>query len=106
MREADMIERIAVAVANHVRTALPVSVTLWDAERIAEYLVRSPRVVRERVVTLPGFPKPIRIPSVQSGKHAGKGGRGKALPRWKAAEVIAWAESYREQPSGPPRRSG
>lgn len=106
MSEANLIERIAVAVASHMRPALPVNVALWDAERIAEYLVRSPRVVRERVVTLPGFPKPIRIPSVQSGKHAGKRDRGKALPRWKAAEVIAWAESYREQPPSPPRRSG
>lgn len=101
MSEADLIERIAVAVANHVRPALPVSVTLWDVERIAEYLVRSPKVVRERVVTLPGFPKPIRIPSVQSGKDE----LAKALPRWKAAEVIAWAESYREQPAGRPRKT-
>ncbi|TSP10739.1 hypothetical protein FGG12_21395 [Cupriavidus campinensis] len=102
MSETDLIERIAVAVADHVRPALPVSIALWDAERIAEYLVRSPRVVRERVVTLPGFPTPIRIPSVQSGKRE----QARALPRWKAAEVIAWTESYRERRAGRPRKVG
>lgn len=103
MSEADLIERIAVAVAEHVRPAVPLTVALWDTETIAQYLTRSAKVVRERVVTLPDFPKPIRIPSVQSGKVDEAT---KSLPRWKAAEVIAWAESYREQPMGRPRKVG
>lgn len=70
MSESDLIERLAIAVAGHVRQSIPLNVALWDVELIAQYLVRSPQVVRERVVTLPDFPKPIRIPSVQSGGSA------------------------------------
>lgn len=103
MTDTDLIERIAVAVAHHVRPPLPVSVSLWDVERIAEYLLRSPKVVRERVVTLPDFPKPIRIPSVQSG--GSRETESKSLPRWKAAEVITWTESYKEKTVGRPRRT-
>jgi len=101
MNDGDLIERIAAAVADHVRPALPVSVALWDVDRIAEFLVRSPKVVRERIVTLPDFPKAIRIPSVQSGGSA----PARAQPRWKALEVLAWAESYRDQPRGRPRKA-
>jgi len=90
-----------VAVAGQIKLAVPLSIVLWDAELIAEYLRRSPQVVRERAVTLPGFPRPIRIPSVQAGKPDTVS---KALPRWKAAEVIAWTASLREQPRGRPRR--
>lgn len=97
-----LIERIAQAVAARVRPTLPLGVALWDIEHIAAYLVRAPKVVRDRVVTLPDFPKPIRIPSTQSGKQD----QSKAHPRWKASEVIAWAESYREKSVGRPRRVG
>ncbi|WP_247308285.1 hypothetical protein [Ralstonia pseudosolanacearum] len=97
--DSDLIERLAVAVAGHVRQSIPLNVALWDVELIAQYLVRSPQVVRERVVTLPNFPKPIRIPSVQSGG----GATTKSLPRWKASEVITWTESYREKVIGRPR---
>lgn len=103
MTDTDFIERIAVAVAKHVRPPLPVSVSLWDVELIAEFLLRSPKVVRERIVTLPDFPKPIRIPSVQSGGTLDT--ETKSQPRWKAAEVIAWAESYKEKSVGRPRRT-
>ncbi|SDO94691.1 hypothetical protein SAMN04488595_103177 [Ralstonia sp. 25mfcol4.1] len=101
MNDGHLIKRIALAVADHVRPALPVSVALWDVDRIAEFLVRSPKVVRERIVTLPDFPKAIRIPSVQSGG----GAPAKALPRWRASEVVAWAESYKDQPRGRPRKA-
>lgn len=99
MSESDLIERFAAAVAGRVKQAIPINVALWDVDLIAEYLVRSPQVVRERVVTLPDFPRPIRIPSVQT-----KGGEvSKSLPRWKATEVIIWTESHREKIVGRPR---
>nr|WP_315596700.1 hypothetical protein [uncultured Cupriavidus sp.] len=101
MSDLAILERLADAIEKRLNPVVPLSVALWDVERIANYLVRSPKVVRERVVNLPDFPKPIRIPSVQSG-----GGRqAKALPRWKAAEVIAWTESYRDKPLGRPRKA-
>lgn len=90
--EPDLINRIAAALASHVRPALPIAITLWNIDMIAQYLVRSSKVVRERIVTLPDFPQPIRLPSVQSDERRGV----RSQPRWKAAEVIRWAESYQE----------
>lgn len=63
--------------------ALPVSVALWDTSDIAIYLKRSANRVRSDIVTLPTFPRPIRLPVE---------GRSQAL--YKAREVIKWAESY------------
>ncbi|WP_321853857.1 hypothetical protein [Paraburkholderia tropica] len=84
-------EQIASALLEKLtaaRPAIPVDIALWDAETIGTYLKRSTSVVRERVVCQPSFPVAIRIPT-------GAGQRGHAL--WRAAEVIAWAESHRER---------
>ncbi|PIL44007.1 hypothetical protein CR105_16100 [Massilia eurypsychrophila] len=63
--------------------ALPASVDLWDTRHVAAYLKRSIDNVRKEIVTLPGFPAPIRLPV-----------HGKAQALYKAREVIRWAESY------------
>ena len=65
------------------RDAVAVSVALWDTDAIAMYLRRSINRVRNDIVSLPTFPRPIRLP-VQ--------GRSQAL--YKAREVVAWAESH------------
>ena len=62
---------------------LPVEVDLWDTRNICAYLKRSPDTVRDDIVTLPSFPKPIRLPV-----------KGRAHALFKAREVIAWAESH------------
>ena len=61
---------------------------LWDLAEVAEYLHRSEQHARQWIITLDGFPRPIRIPS----------GRGAERPRplWRAKDVIAWAESHVE----------
>ena len=61
---------------------------LWDLAEVALYLHRSEQHTRQWVVTLPGFPRPIRIPS-------GKGAE-RARPLWRSKDVIAWAESQVE----------
>ncbi|MES2323234.1 MAG: hypothetical protein V4633_13300 [Pseudomonadota bacterium] len=83
--DKDTIERIAEAVAARARPApeLPVSVALWDTAAIGAYLHRSLNRVRADIVSLPSFPRPIRLPVP---------GRAQAL--YKAREVIAWAESH------------
>lgn len=86
MTDADIIERIAAAVAARVK--VPLGVQLWCSEEIAAYLSVSKRQAAEKIVMLPGFPQPIRLPVL-------KGGRGH--PRWKAAEVIEWAERHQEK---------
>ncbi len=63
-------------------TPLPVSVDLWDTKHIAAYLKRSLFTVQTRIVVLPTFPAPIRLPV-----------DGKSQALYKAREVIKWAES-------------
>jgi hypothetical protein len=64
---------------------LPVAIDLWDTRMISAYLKRSVDTVRDDIVTLQSFPRPIRLP-VRSGA------RTHAL--YKAREVIAWAERH------------
>jgi len=67
---------------------IPLEIALWDAKTIATYLRRdSVKSVLETVVVVPGFPRPVRIPTT----------RGPGQPRWKAVEVIAYVESFQVQ---------
>jgi len=88
---------------------IPVEVDLWSVREIAALLKRSEAVVRERIVTLPGFPKAIRLPAASAGATRGapqspvRRGRpsvsraGLGQPLWKAREVISWIESHQER---------
>lgn len=61
---------------------IPVEYDLWDASHIAAYLKRSHSTVRDRILPLPSFPRPIRIQTSNGTGH----------PLYKAREVIKWAE--------------
>lgn len=87
MSDMAIVERLADAIERRIRPVVPLSVALWDIATVAAYLQRDPDSVRERIACLPDFPKPIRLPSATK-----RGGH----PLYKAAEVIQWAESYRE----------
>jgi hypothetical protein len=63
--------------------SIPVEVDLWDTEHIAAYLKRSYSTVRDKVLPLPSFPRPIRLQTAN----------GTGYPLYKAREVIRWAES-------------
>lgn len=80
--QADLVEAL-----NNLANRVPLSVELWTLKEIASYLKKKVTVCRDRVVYQPGFPAAIRIPS----------GKGRAHPLWKAAEVIAWTEGYKEK---------
>lgn len=71
-----------------VRMAIPVEIDLWDAQSVGAYLKVEKEQVLARYAPLPDFPNAIRLPSPT-------GGRGR--PRWKAREVVAWAEKYQEK---------
>lgn len=106
MSEVDIIERLVDAIEKRIRPALPLDVQLWNLEIIGAYLQRSPRVVGERIVTLPGFPKAIRLPAASPRKDEdGEPHKGKGLPLWKASEVIAWTEGHRDKVVGRPRKT-
>lgn len=67
---------------------IPPERDLWDGEAVASYLKRSKAHTMNKLVVLPSFPKPIRLP------HEGKG---RSQPLYKAIEVMQWAESYQEK---------
>lgn len=101
-----LVERLAKLVADRLAPAMPLSIQLWNARAIAKYLQRSPAVVLERVVTLPDFPTPIRLPSTASKSRNGvkpRTGKFTGQPLWKAIEVIGWVNSHRQTLAGRPR---
>jgi len=67
--------------------SLPIEIDLWDTEHIARYLKRSYSTVRDKILCLPSFPRPIRINPNHERSH----------PLYKAREVIQWAESLQEK---------
>lgn len=89
---AELADQIADAIAR--RPIIPASAQLWDADAVAAYLTVSRRAVLERYAPLPSFPAAIRIP-LADGKLA--------RPRWKAVEVMAWAERHKERSTSKPR---
>lgn len=87
MNDSELIERLATAIAAHIRPTIPLSVDLWDTAMIAAYLKRDPQSVRERVACLPSFPRAIRFPTV----------KGRSQPLYRAKEVIEWVQSHQEK---------
>lgn len=88
MSEAELIQQMAAAVAQHLQPAIPVSVDLWDVATIARVLKPSESQVRNRLICLPDFPKAIRLP-------VDGGGRGK--PLFRANKVLEWTWKYQER---------
>lgn len=83
MSTEELLEKLLERLTKPSIAALPVSVDLWDTKHISAYLKRSLDTVRDDIVCLPTFPRPIRLPTP---------GRAQAL--YKARDVIAWAESH------------
>ena len=83
------IEQIAEIIDKlQCRLAISIEHDLWDAAMIAAYLKVGKPQVLARYAPLPGFPQAIRLPVA---------GGGKGQPRWKAKEIIAWAEKHQEK---------
>lgn len=94
--DQSIIDRLAAAVAGQINR-IPIEIDLWDSARIGEFLKVGSRQVLERYAPLPNFPRAIRLPTPQ-------GGNGQ--PLWKAVEVIAWAEKFKESDRrGPEKRA-
>jgi hypothetical protein len=91
----EIIEQLADAIAR--RPVIPASQQLWDADALASYFLVTRRAALERYAVLPSFPRPIRI-ELADGKTS--------RPRWKAAEVMAWAERHQERATPESRNAG
>ena len=87
MSESDLLTRLTATMERLMRPAIPVEYDLWDSDTIAAYLKCSAAHVMQRYAPLPNFPQTIRLPT----------GGSRGTPRWKAADVIAWAEKYQER---------
>lgn len=83
----DALEKLVATLAANLPPQIPVSQDVWSCKEIAAYLKVSESQVRERYACLPDFPKAHRLP---------KDGGGVGRPRWKAREVIAWFDKYRD----------
>ena len=81
----ETLHQLADAIAARIAAPIPIKIDLWSTVEIGAWLKHDPRYIRERVVCLPSFPRPIRIPA----KGAISTG-----PRWRAVEVIEWAEQF------------
>jgi hypothetical protein len=87
MTDTETIDRIATAVAARLPAPIPLSVDLWSSKELGAYFKKTPEVVMERIVPLPSFPLPIYLPTT----------KGRGHPRWKASQVIQWAEQFQER---------
>lgn len=81
----DLLDSLAAAIARHTARRIPLAVDLWSTAEIAAYLKCSERYVLDNFAARPDFPPAVRLP--------GKGER-RGHPRYKAADVIKWAESW------------
>jgi len=83
---AAALDRIAKA------AAIPISAKWLDAAGVGAILGHTATQIRERYSTQPGFPVPLRI------KYRDKDGTERSgHPRWKASEILEWAEAERER---------
>jgi predicted DNA-binding transcriptional regulator AlpA len=77
-------ESIAAALDRIARAAaIPISAKWLDTAGVGAILGYKAAQVRDRISVQPGFPVPLRI----NGGH----------PRWKASEILEWAEAERER---------
>lgn len=84
-----LIRQIGEALAAHIPPRIPVNVDLWGYADIGAFLKVTPTHVAERYATRADFPRAIRLPS---------SGPGRAHPRYKACEIIRWADQYKDKP--------
>lgn len=88
LTEPTLIAKLDELIAATRAAAIPGEARLWDAQQIGAYLCVSARHAAERYAIRPDFPRPICLPTA---------GGERTTRRWKAAEVIEWAERYREK---------
>jgi hypothetical protein len=82
---ADILSAILAELQRH-RAPTGLDAALWDADDVAAYLRVERRYVLERLAVRTDWPKAIRL------TDGPKGGA-----RWRAREIIAWAQRRQER---------
>ena len=97
--EAFPLAELARAISEHIqiRTTFPIEIQAWNAQTCADFMSVSVNHFKTRIACLPGFPKPVRLPTKKE--------KGIGQPRWNAKEVINWFYSFKKSnlPKGPGR---
>lgn len=75
----DAINRLTAA----LQTSIPIDKRLWGSEQCAQYLCYATPSFLRYIACRPDFPKPLRL------------SEGDKARRWRAQDVIDWAESQR-----------
>ncbi len=84
------IDALVAQLSQAITTRLiPLDVALWDAGQIGAYLGVASGTVLEHYACRPDFPRAIPLPPTGEAKRGQR--------RWKAAEVIEWAEARQER---------
>jgi len=84
-----ILERLDKLIVATTAAGIPFRKRWLDATGVAALLSVSTRTVLERLAHRADFPAPIRF----------------GHPRWKASEVLEWAERHRQSPMPPVRRT-
>ena len=85
MSDADIVERLANALASIAKPAFPLDVALWDTETVAQYFGMGHASSARRSITCqPSFPKAVRADK-------------NARPLYFASEVIEWAKTRKDK---------
>ena len=84
-----ILQKFDTLIAATRAAAMPIDLKLWDAEHIGLYMCVSTRQVAERYAMRPDFPRPICLPNSGEGI--------KTTRRWKASEVIEWADRLQQR---------
>ena len=82
--ENDIIKRLAAELNARISTPVPVSASFWGKAEICACLGCGKTTV-DSLISRADFPPSYRFPTKGQGSH----------PKWKAKDVLAWAENYR-----------
>ena len=86
--ETGIIKQLADELSARISPAVPIAAAFWSKAEIGSCLGFGKTSV-DSLVTRPDFPPVYSFPTKGNGSH----------PRWRAKDVLAWAEKYRAEAS-------
>ena len=87
MMEEELIRQLAEHISARIAPAVPIAAAFWDKKAVCACLCMSESTLN-KIVDTPDFPPKYRFPA-----SSGRDRRG--YPRWKAKDIMEWAERFR-----------